>query len=87
MNADAPVYRWIKYGIRGGVRLEVVKIGGATYTSKEALQDFANRSSDAAGGSPTTTASVTASRQRQIDRAAREVEKLLGRKPKHRGED
>lgn len=36
------VYRWAVRGIRG-VRLEIIRIGGMTYTSVEALQRFADR--------------------------------------------
>jgi hypothetical protein len=35
------VYRWAQRGIRG-TRLEVVRVGGTTYTSREALQRFAS---------------------------------------------
>ena len=37
-------YRWISRGVRG-VHLESIKIGGSTYTSKEALQRIAERRS------------------------------------------
>jgi hypothetical protein len=33
------IYRWAQRGIRG-TRLEVVRVGGTTYTSREALQRF-----------------------------------------------
>ncbi len=33
------IYRWVQRGIRG-IRLEVVRVGGTTYTSREALQRF-----------------------------------------------
>ena len=36
------LYRWASRGLRG-VRLEVVRLGGATYTTVEALQRFADR--------------------------------------------
>ena len=36
------VYRWIACGVRG-VRLEAIRLGGQLYTSKEALQRFAER--------------------------------------------
>ena len=38
----ATVYRWISRGIRG-VRLESIRVGGALYTSREAIQRFADR--------------------------------------------
>lgn len=34
------VYRWVQRGVRG-VRLETIRVGGTTYTSREALQSFA----------------------------------------------
>lgn len=37
------VYRWAKHGVRGGVRLECIQIGGRRYTSVEALQRFSVR--------------------------------------------
>lgn len=36
------VYRWTMRGVKG-VRLETVKLGGSTYTSREALQRFSER--------------------------------------------
>jgi len=71
------VYRWTQRGIRG-VKLESVKIGGTTYTSKEALQRFAERLSDHAEGGDEARPK-TKSRQRQIDRATKRVEEILGR--------
>jgi hypothetical protein len=42
-------YRWIDKGVHG-TRLESVTIGGTTYTSREALQRFANHLSHPAQG-------------------------------------
>jgi hypothetical protein len=39
-------YRWMEKGIHG-TRLEAVRVGGTTYTSREALQRFANHLSNA----------------------------------------
>lgn len=36
------IHRWIQRGVRG-VRLEAVRIGGSLFTSREALQRFADR--------------------------------------------
>jgi hypothetical protein len=36
------IYRWISRGLRG-VRLEAIRLGGTLYTSREALQRFAER--------------------------------------------
>jgi hypothetical protein len=38
----ATVHRWATRGIRG-IRLEAVRIGGCLYTSREAMQRFAER--------------------------------------------
>ena len=70
-------YRWISRGVRG-VYLEAIRIGGSTYTSKEALQRFADQL-----GNPekrqTASASVsTATRQKQVDRAAKRLREVLG---------
>ena len=49
------VYRWISRGARGGagvVRLEGVRIGGSWYTSREALQRFADRLTEKAATTP-----------------------------------
>ena len=70
------VYRWLLRGIRG-IRLESLKIGGTTYTSKEALQRFADQLSSPTHESSTTPA-TTLTRKRQIDRAAKQVEAILG---------
>jgi len=75
------VYRWLLRGVRGH-RLESIRIGGTTYTSEEALQRFADRLSQPRTSPSSNIAVSTLSRQREIDRAAREVEKIYG-KPKH----
>ena len=60
------VYRWISRGVRGAagvVRLEGVRIGGSWYTSREALQRFAEALTN--GG--TETARGDTPRQRAAD--------------------
>lgn len=42
----ATVQRWALHGVRG-VRLEVVRIGGSVYTSREALSRFIERTNAA----------------------------------------
>lgn len=66
------VYRWVQRGIRG-TRLEVIRVGGTTYTSREALQRFASPAAEphqAVNLNPT-------SRQRQIDRALKRLDEFL----------
>lgn len=79
------VYRWIQRGVRG-VRLETITIGGTTYTSTEALQRFADQRSNSIADSSPPSVPTTAARQKQIDRAAKQVEEILGssRPKKHR---
>jgi hypothetical protein len=40
------IFRWISRGV-SGVKLEAIRIGGEIFTSKEALNDFLNRSREA----------------------------------------
>ena len=66
------VYRWVQRGIRG-TRLEVIRVGGTTYTSREALQRFASPTAEphqAVNLNPTI-------RQRQIDRALKRLDEFL----------
>lgn len=70
------VYRWVQRGVRGH-RLEAIRIGGTSYTSLEALQRFADQN-QASTGSPPVSRPPTVTRQKQIDRAAREVARILG---------
>ncbi|MCF7975530.1 MAG: DUF1580 domain-containing protein [Phycisphaerae bacterium] len=70
------IYRWAAKGIKGVV-LETAKIGGASYTSLEAIKRFSDqltiisRGADRINGTPV-------SRQREIDRAAQRVSIELG---------
>ncbi len=68
------VYRWINHGVRG-VKLESLKVGGTTYTSTEALQRFAEGLSHPGNVS---TPPYSLARLREIERAAREVNKIYG---------
>lgn len=70
------VHRWIKTGVRG-VRLEAIPIGGSLYTSKEALQRFADRlltGRDATSRTIQATPPVT--RRRATQKAERELDRL-----------
>ena len=70
------VYRWMARGFRG-VRLESVKIGGTTYTSKEAMQRFADQLSTMGHSPSVTPIATTLSRQKKIDQATRQVKSIL----------
>lgn len=70
------VYRWVLRGVRGVV-LESVKVGGSTYTSREALQRFSERLT----GSPTAPVNskpTVRSRQRHVEQANSAVMRELG---------
>lgn len=38
--ATSTLYRWATRGLRGGIRLETLRVGGSLCTSMEALQRF-----------------------------------------------
>lgn len=57
------IIRWMLTGVAGGLKLESIKVGGRRYTSREALERFAERC--------TNSDADTSSRPRhQRDRAA-----------------
>jgi hypothetical protein len=74
------IYRWAQRGIRG-TRLEVIRVGGTTYTSREALQRFASPP-----GVQTQPAPIESrARQKQIDQAIKSLDEFLykGKRPDH----
>lgn len=78
------IYRWAQRGIRG-VRLDVVRIGGTSYTSREALQRFAEGISSQPGHDDDTP--TPRARQREVELAAKRVKELLGRRSSTRKAD
>jgi len=66
----ATVYRWATRGIRG-VRLEVIRLGGSLYSSREAVQRFADRLSAAPPGAEGREGTC-----RRHDSAARAADEL-----------
>jgi len=75
------VHRWASRGVQGGVRLPTVKIGGATYTSLRALQEFSQRLSQPASSNHNVTPAPPrrngANDQRRAERR-QAVKKILG---------
>lgn len=67
------IYRWAQRGIRGQ-RLEVIRVGGTTYTSREALQRFGCSSERP----QTSISQTTRAQQRRVDDASYRVEQILG---------
>lgn len=69
-------YRWITHGVCGVV-LESIRIGGATYTSHEAIQRFAERMSQT-NSFPVNIPKRSGYRVVAAERAKRLVERELG---------
>ena len=69
------VFRWAERGVHG-IRLEVIKIGGATCTSEEALQRFAERLTAGRDGQHTPVCRTTKQRERASARADRELTEM-----------
>ena len=65
------LWRWQKIGVRG-VRLEVVRIGGALCTSREAVQRFVERLSE--GQQQSLSANTRTMNQRQRSTAKADAE-------------
>ena len=63
--------RWHQRGVRG-VKLDTLMVGGQRYTSGEAIQRFADRTTAAADGKP-TPARTTKQRDLAIKRAEDEL--------------
>jgi len=53
--ATSTAWRWVLRGVRGGIKLEVLRIGGTTYTTPEMIEQFIARTS--ASASPSTAES------------------------------
>jgi hypothetical protein len=80
----ATLHRWITHGVRG-VRLEVVKVGGMTYTSDEAIARFIAAVSAVGSHGPTaaTDASSTVrARSKRVIKAAADAKAALYPEPK-----
>ena len=70
------VHRWMNRG-RRGIRLEYVEIGETRYTSREALQRWFDRVTAAGHLNSSGSVPTTRTRQKEIDEAARFVERFL----------
>ena len=71
------VFRWIQKGLRSKdaaiVRLEIVKIGGKTFTSQEAMQRFFDRLS----GDPNVVTPPTETQLQRLKRSQAALEELI----------
>ena len=43
--ATSTIWRWVLRGVRGGIRLESFRVGGTSYTTREMVQIFIDRTS------------------------------------------
>ena len=80
------VYRWATRGVRGGVRLRTVKIGGTTYTSVRALREFSQergRNDDHVSDKIPTRAAGKRTWGTRATRARSEIEKIFGEMDRH----
>lgn len=71
------VYRWKERGVNG-MKLETVKVGGTTYTSLEALKRFAVQCEMNSHRWLSFAPRTNQLRERQISRATKAVDDLLG---------
>jgi hypothetical protein len=70
------IYRWMKDGVRG-VRLESVRLGGCTYTSREAIQQFAERLTEPNTSVTSRGESIPSTRRRRkYEQASRLLDRL-----------
>jgi hypothetical protein len=69
----ATCWRWIQRGCRG-VKLETILVGGRRFTSTLALQTFFDRTTAAADGTSTVTASTPSAQRKAHERACRELD-------------
>jgi hypothetical protein len=69
----ATVYRWFTKGVRGGIKLETVLVGGRRFTSREAVQRFVDRLSGDRGDA--VQARTPKQRQRAAEAANQELAK------------
>ena len=70
----ASVYRWMTDGVRGGVRLESIVVGGQRFTSLEAIGRFIRATT---ANSPGASAPVPRPTSRQREAAIRKAEREL----------
>ena len=67
---SSSIWRWYQHGCRG-IKLETAIVGGRRFTSREAIERFVRRTTEARNGSPINS---TPSRRRQAAITAAEAE-------------
>ena len=68
------LYRWADIGVRG-VKLEIIKVGGATCTTLAAIQRFCQGVTDAPRKHTGGRLRASKARQRRANRAARALDR------------
>ena len=58
--ATSTIWRWVLRGVRGGVRLESFRVGGTSYTTREMMQRFIDRTSQSTAAVSISPAGVIA---------------------------
>ncbi|HUG71771.1 MAG TPA: DUF1580 domain-containing protein [Pirellulaceae bacterium] len=71
----ATCWRWIQRGCRG-VKLETILVGGRRFTSTLALQTFVERTTAAAAGTSTVTASTPSAARKRHKQACRQLDEV-----------
>lgn len=66
------LYRWKQQGVRSGVKLETIEVGGRTCTTKEAVLRFIERCTAAASPEPVVYPTAR-QRQRKVDSDERKL--------------
>ena len=70
-NASTP-YRWATVGVRGGIKLETIVVGGQRFTSIEAIARFIQRTTaNSSGASAPAPRPTSRQREAAIRRAER----------------
>ena len=57
--ATSTMWRWVLRGVRGGIRLESFRVGGTSYTTREMVQRFIDRTSQSTAAVSVTPAGAT----------------------------
>lgn len=72
------IYRWSQKGIRG-IKLATIRIGGTTYTSRQAIQRFGDSQTDNNQSDISQQPQVSNfTRKSQVDKATEQVLKTIG---------
>ena len=82
------VWRWCKKGVKNGIRLKSVLVGGQRYTTRRWLQEFIEAMSQASGEGEVPPPAIRTPRQRQTasERAIEELKAAWKKGQRRQGE-